>query len=212
MPPITLLPSLLHRAPDLSDDIAMVLGYDAALCLVACIAVTPLLTIVKTRAAKLRWWYGIWMFILSGMLLLGTELLGADPGMAAAGNAQDWTGTVIVLLLFPMAVTANTAAQKLLGPEWKRWQRWLMWTVYGLTVIHLAALYSWDALAGLLLSTVPLIALRNPRVRSSVKAWRAGRYETGGWWIGIAVLAAVWLTGLTILLTLTVMACVSAVN
>lgn len=191
----------LASSPLLGDYAGQVLGFDATLCLVGTLLVTPLLTVTRCAVAKLRWWYGVWMFVL-GLAGLGLALLTAPgtPGERAAGDAASWTGTVLVVLLFPAAAMSNRACQKLLGPEWKRWQRWLVWAVWGLVLGHLLLLRDPVMAAGFVAASAPLIALRNGRVRRSVKAWRAGGYSTGRWWFVLAVCAACFLAGLTVLL------------
>lgn len=189
----------------LGDYASQVLGFDATLCLVATLAVTPLLTVAKVNAAKLRWWYGIWMFALgfAGVALALTVTPGT-PGQRVAGSAVNWTGTCLVVLLFPAAAMSNRACQKLMGPEWKRWQRGLVWVVWGLVLGHVLLLRDWAAAAGFLAASVPLVALRNGRVRRSVKAWRSGGYSTGGWWTVLGVCASLFLAGAVVLLTLEV--------
>ncbi len=189
-----------------------VLGLDAVLALVACLAVTPVMTLAKTPAAKLRWWYGNWVFVLGGAgLAVHLVYPPGDLGYRMAAGAADWTGSVIVVLLLPMAVTSSTVAQKLLGPEWKRWQRagvWAVWTVVG---AHLALLQAWLTAAAYLAATLPAVVVRIPRVRKAVKAWRAGGYSTGGWWAVTAVLGITAVTGLSVLAGEEVLAVVRAV-
>jgi DMSO/TMAO reductase YedYZ heme-binding membrane subunit len=188
-----------------------VLGFDAMLCLLACLAVTPFMTAspqpwsARLHIARLRWWYGIWLFTL-GFAALAVHLLNAGPfipvpGLAqrVAGSATDWTGLLIVVLLAPMAATSSVLAQKALGPEWKRWQRWGIWAVTALVVIHLLLLMSWLSAAAFSAALVPLITLRVPRVRRAVKAWRAARYTTGGLWAILAILCIVFAAGLAVL-------------
>lgn len=206
-----LLPALfllIHRER-FADLYGLILGLDATLCLIACITITPLMTVAKLPIARLRWWYGVWMFALGVALALGTIILDTSTVHAMAGNSVNWTGLVIVLILLPMTITANTVSQKALGPEWKRWQRYLMWIVWTLVGLHLAALMAWPTLTGYLAATLPLIILR--RARASIKAWRAGQYSTGGWWAGLAILLSVYLAGLTILITELVQACAQTV-
>lgn len=213
LPALFLIAPALRGAPQLADAAGDVLGLDATLCLIGCLAVTPLLTVVKLRAAKLRWWYGVWMFTLGAALFVITESVG--PGsfeQRVAGDAINWTGTVTVILLLPMTIMANMAAQKLMGPEWKRWQRQLMWWVWALVLIHLLLLRVPIVTGGFLAASIPLILLRVPKVRKGVKAWRSTRYESGGWWAFMGVCALSLILGLTILLTEQGLACVTAIS
>ena len=178
-----------------------VLGLDAVLALVACLAVTPVITVAKAPVAKLRWWYGNWMFLLGGAGLAVHLAPGMPGGLAyqAAYNSVNWTGTVIVALLLPMAVTSSVGAQRLLGPEWKRWQRFLVWTVWTGVGAHLILLHAWLVLGAYLAATTPAVFVRFPPARRGIKAWRAGGYSTGGWWAVTAVLGLTALTGLSVL-------------
>jgi DMSO/TMAO reductase YedYZ heme-binding membrane subunit len=210
IPVLALIPAATHdRLLNYADT---VLGFDATLCLVACLAVTPLITIARAKITKLRWWYGIWVFIL-GAAGLTIHIVFPPGGMPqrVSGNAIEWTGLLIVTLLLPMTITSNAVTQKLLGPEWKRWQRNLMWAVWAVTAIHFLTMQSWVVLIGYSACTLPAITLRVSRIRKSVKDWRAGGYSTGGWWMVIAILGTVTIAGLSILTALEVHAIVVAV-
>lgn len=212
IPPLAMIFPVLRHAAATGDLAGDVLGFDAVLTLVACLTVTPLMTVMKARAARLRWWYGVWTFTLGFAGLAVALAVGrADVEGAVAGSSATWTGLLLVMLLLPMTATSNAAAQKLLGPEWKRWHRMLIWTVWALIAVHLAALHDWLVLAAYAAATVPLLLLRSRRVRKSVKAWRAGRYSTGGWWTALAVLAALYLAGIVVLVTEQGLACARAV-
>lgn len=209
IPVLFLVLPAYRLSPRLDDYASQILGYDATLCLAACVTITPVMNLFRARAAKLRWWYGIWMFALGAAGLGLTIVINAGTvGWAAGGTAQRWTGLMIVVMLLPMTITSNVAAQKALGPEWKRWQRALLWTVYGLVLLHLWALEAWWAAGGFTAATVPCIALR--KASKPIKEWRQGGYSTGEWWFWNAVMGAVWLAGLTVLLTKTGLACAAA--
>ena len=190
-----------------------VIGFDAVLCMVACLAVTPMITLAKMPIAKLRWWYGNWVFFLGAA---GLELHIVYPPVNAlcgmAGNSVNWTGTLIIALLLPMTATSSTLAQRLLGPQWKRWQRWLVWAVWGAIFIHLAVMYAWLPLTAYALATSPAIVLRQAPVRKAVKAWRADGYSTLTWWIWLAVLGNLAGAGVIILLAEEVRAVASAIT
>jgi DMSO/TMAO reductase YedYZ heme-binding membrane subunit len=191
----------------------IVIGYDAVLCLVACLAITPFITVARLKIAKLRWWYGMWVFFLGAAGL--AIHLAYPPGSIAAragGNAVDWTGLLIVALLLPMAATSSVAAQKLLGQEWKRWQRSLIWLVWASVGIHLALMHSWVALGAYGAATMPAVLLRRPWVRKSVKQWRAGGYSTGGWWLALGIVGSVALVGVMVLIGEEVTAVVRAIT
>jgi hypothetical protein len=189
-----------------------VLGFDAVLCMIACLAVTPVITLAKMPIAKLRWWYGNWVFFLGAA---GLELHAFYPPVnvacGVAGNSINWTGTLIIALLLPMTATSSTVAQKLLGPEWKRWQRWLVWAVWGAIAVHLGVMHTWLVLGAYLMATAPAIVLRQPAVRKGIRAWRSGGYSTAWWWVAVAVLGCVSLAGVIILVTEEVNAVATAI-
>jgi DMSO/TMAO reductase YedYZ heme-binding membrane subunit len=210
---LPLIRPALAGSPQLGDYAGQVLGFDATLCLVATLFITPLLSAVKVPAAKLRWWYGIWMFTLGfAGLALALTITAGTPGERAAGSAVNWTGTLIVVLLLPAAAMSNAACQKLMGGEWKRWQRNLVWAVWALVLGHVLLLHDLLTVAGFLLATLPLIALRNHWVRRKVKDWRMSKYEDRRWWRVIGVFSSVFLTGVIVLLTLEVQACAAALT
>ena len=189
-----------------------VLGFDAVLCLITCLAVTPFITVARLKITKLRQWYGVWVFALSAAGLAVHLLQAGSLALRVAGSAVDWTGTLAVVLLFPMAVTSAVLAQKLLGPEWKRWQRNLMWTVCAVIAGHFVLLHAWLTVIAYGECILPAILLRNSRVRKSVRSWRAGGYSTGGWWTALAVISPLALSGLVILVAEEVSVIASAVT
>ena len=145
LPALVLLwPAAHGRLTDYADP---VLGYDAVLCLLTCLLVTPVITIAKAPVTKLRWWYGNWVFTLglAGLLIHVTDNHGGVTDRMG-GTPVDWTGTLIVALLLPMTLTSSAVAQKMLGPEWKRWQRRLVWSVWVIVGVHLVFLHSWLSL------------------------------------------------------------------
>lgn len=201
VPALALARPALAGSPHLADYGGKVLGFDATLCLIACLTVTPLMAVARVKAAKLRWWYGIWMFAL-GAAGLALAFTGPGPGPAAraGGNAVNWTGLAIVVLLLPMTLTSNRAAQKLLGPEWKRWQRSLVWVVWAFTGLHLCLLRDWPSSIAFGMASVQLLALRQRRMRQAVKRWRTDGYSTGGMWMATMILAALFVAGVTFML------------
>jgi DMSO/TMAO reductase YedYZ heme-binding membrane subunit len=190
-----------------------VLGYDAVLCLIGCLLVTPFITVAGAKIAKLRIWYGLWMFAI-GVVAVMVHLAVATTGMttAVAGTAVAWTGLMIVVLMIPMAASSGTGAQKALGKEWKRWQRPLVWIVWAVVAVHLAALRDWLPLIAFGAATVPLLAVRQGPLRRRIKAWRSGGYSTGRMW-AVMILAAYLLAGgVAFLALLEVLACARAVT
>lgn len=202
IPPLALLRPLLsgHGPGPWAD---AVLGFDAVLCLIACLAVTPFITVARLRISRLRWWYGMWMFAIGLAAVTIHAVVPPDGslGYRLAGSAVNWTGVAIVVLLLPMAATSSAAAQKLLGPEWKRWQRGLVWAVWVIVGVHLGLLHDWLFGIGFLAASLPAIAIRRPRLRKAVKSWRSGGYSTGGMWAVMAVAGTLFAFGISVLAT-----------
>lgn len=179
-----------------------VIGFDATLCLVACLLITPVVTVAKAPVVKLRWWYGMWVFWLGAAgLAIHLAYPPGSMGFRAAGNDVDWSGTLIVALLLPLAATSSAAAQRLLGPEWKRWQRNIIWVVWSLVGAHLILMYAWLAAGAFLGATLPGAFLRRSPIRRAIKAWRTEGYSTGFWWGVMGILGPVCAAGIVILVT-----------
>lgn len=211
IPPLALIPAALHGHLLAYAD--AVLGYDATLCLIACLAITPLITVMKVNITKLRWYYGVMVFFIA-LAGLGIHLAYPPGNMQtrAAGNVIDWTGLLILTFLTPMAITSCKAAQKLLGPEWKKWQRNLMWCVYAAVIIHFLTMHAWLITIAYLAATAPMFTLRKAKIRKAVKTWRADGYSTGGWWVILMTLTVIFAIGIMILIGQEVQSIASAVE
>jgi DMSO/TMAO reductase YedYZ heme-binding membrane subunit len=196
--PLTLIPAAIHG--ELLSYADAVLGYDATLCLIACLVVTPAITVAKLKITKLRWWYGLLVFFI-GFTGLAIHLAypPGDMQTRVAGTVTDWTGILIIALLTPMALTSCVAAQKLLGPEWKRWQRDLMWCVWFVIIVHLLTTHAWLVVVAYSAATVTTFIPRIPQARKSIKTWRAGGYSTGGWWVIFTLLTLMFIIGVMII-------------
>ena len=130
---VPLLPVLViaraadYRIPHLQDYAGVILGLGATLCLLGCLAVTPVTWLARwPSAASWRRWLGLCVFITGAAGLavaMAGSRTGTQAGMAAGGTAREWTGTLIVALLLPLAVISNNASQRMLGRGWKTWQR-----------------------------------------------------------------------------------------
>lgn len=211
VPALFLIPAIVNGSLIRFAD--PVIGFDATLCLVACLAITPFITVARMKIAGLRWWYGLWVFVLGAAGL--AVHLAYPPGSVAqraAGTSVDWTGFLIVILLLPMAATSTVAAQKIMGPEWKRWQRGLIWVIWAVIGIHLALMHAWLVTSSYAGSTLPAVLLRRSRVRNGIKSWRRGGYATGGWWAFLGVTGGLALIGVLILSAEEVSAIVRAVT
>jgi DMSO/TMAO reductase YedYZ heme-binding membrane subunit len=201
VPALFLIAPAMASSPRFADYAGQILGLDATLALTACLIITPVLTAVRLPITALRWWYGIWVFVLGWAGLVITVAMPGPGGLAtkAAGSAVNWTGLIIVALLLPMAATSTAAAQKMLGGEWKRWQRQLIWTVWALVLIHLAVLHATVTGIGFAMATLPLVLLRVRPVRRAVRSWRAAGYTSRGMWTTLYVCCTVTAVGIALL-------------
>jgi DMSO/TMAO reductase YedYZ heme-binding membrane subunit len=186
---------LYRQPPGLQAAAGQVLGLGACLALLACLAVSPAAAATGMRnAARWRRHFGLCVFILGAAGLVIT-VTGSTPsgGLAwrAAGDSRSLTGTVIVALLVPLALTSSRLAQKTMGGHWKTWQRRLTWAAWAAVTVHLLALGSRDVTAAWLLASGPLLITRIPAVRSDLTRWRRGKFTDVHLWIlaGMAIAA-----------------------
>lgn len=218
VPLVAILRPLYTQAPTLQKDAGDVLGFGALLCLLACLAITPMQKVTGMKqASKWRKWFGLWVFVLGGAGLI-IAIIGGPMGLTQwaiqrpAGHVQEWTGTLMVFLLIPLAITSNKMAQRWLGAHWKTWQRRLMWSVWAVLVIHLAVLRAWTAEISYLMVSGPLIVARIPDVRNDVNRWRRNEYIDSHLWILLGITTAVSIFGLVVLSWMEVKAIGKAVN
>jgi sulfoxide reductase heme-binding subunit YedZ len=206
---------LYEQAPQLQVYGGQVLGLGATLCLLACLAVTPLTKLVKFRtAARWRKWFGLCVFWL-GLAGLAVAALGGPEGqwgMRLSGRVQDWTGTVIVAALLPLAVISNNWSQKMLGTYWKVWQRRLTWVVWIVVAVHVLTLAAWQVEAAFFMASGPLLVARFPAVRKDVGKWKASGYADPARWVLAGVAIGVFACGVAVLLYLEAVAGARAVR
>lgn len=193
---------------------ADVLGTGSEILLLFCLLVTPLALLTRQRwFVPMRRWYGV-MLAFSAVTdaviaSITTEFAGGPLGRIA-GHSFLLAGLVMVMLLIPLAVIANTYSQRLLGKYWKVAQRatYVIWALLwahlalleglgfehsnggkgdGLGVFH-QRMYQFTAVSVLLLT------LRLPPVRR----WVTRRQDAGrSWqvWLALAPLIILALTG-----------------
>jgi sulfoxide reductase heme-binding subunit YedZ len=155
----------------LSTSTADVLGTSAFLLFVLMLTITPIHTMTGWRRhLVLRRDYGIGMFAVAAtdLTLAATTTGDTFPGgvlSRVGGHSFLVVGTLATLLLIPLALTANRAAQRWLGGYWKTLHR-ITYVVWALVLVHLLLLFG---PTGVFLEatavSVPLAVLRLPAVR-----------------------------------------------
>jgi DMSO/TMAO reductase YedYZ heme-binding membrane subunit len=188
---------------------ADVLGTGGEFFLLACVSITPLITLTGARwYAPLRRWYGIF-FALIGISDATTAAITTDfdGGVFGrlAGHTFLVTGFLIVLIAIPVLLTANTPAQRKLGTYWKKLQK-LTYVMWGFLVLHLGLLDGFRPFDGpqgdgdpvfhqrfyqAMAISLPLVILRLPPVKRWITETRAAGQQ---WkvWCAIAPMAALY--------------------
>jgi methionine sulfoxide reductase heme-binding subunit len=192
-----------------------VLGFGATLCLLGCLAVTPVTRIMRwKRASWWRKWLGLCVFFLggAGLVIVATGGLRSQSMMDLAGNGQNWTGAVIVIALIPLALTSNRYFQKRLGSYWKTWQYRVTWAAWILLAVHLAVLGAWQTGIAFWMASAPLLAMRIPAVRKDLGRWKSAGYADNARWLLTGLAAGVFACGTGLLLWMEVVACAQAVR
>jgi DMSO/TMAO reductase YedYZ heme-binding membrane subunit len=198
---------LWRQLPGVTEAAGDILGFGAVLSLLACLAVTPVTLVTGSKgAARWRRHFGVCVFILgfAGLViaLTGRSMSPDAIGMRSAGHSREWTGTIIVALLIPLAATSSLAAQKALGAHWKTWQRRLTWAVWAAVTVHLLVLGRPDVITAWLLASGPLAIARIPAVRADLTRWRRSGFTDTHLWILTGMAGLVFATGTAVLLGL----------
>jgi methionine sulfoxide reductase heme-binding subunit len=204
---------LADDAPRLQAYGGQVLGLGATLCLIGCLAVTPATRMVRwKRAAWWRKWLGMCVFFTgaAGLAIAATGGPQSQLGMRVSGSSREWTGTVIVLALIPLALTSNKYSQKLLGTHWKAWQRRLTWAAWGVLAVHMVTLAAWQTEVAFIMASGPLLAARIPAARRDISGWQKGGYADGARWVLTGLAAGVFACGTAALTWMEVVACAQA--
>src|SRR4051812_45078480 len=181
-----ILAALLGRpgsVANLSESTADVLGTSAFLLFITMLTVTPLHTFTGWRwHLVLRRDCGIAMFAVAALdLVLAATTTGRTfPGgffARVVGHTFLAAGTLAVLLVVPLAITANRRAQRWLGPHWK-WLHRLTYFAWGAILLHLLLLFGLRSFfLDAAVMSLPLAVLRVPRVRRwPVSSRRTGRH------------------------------------
>lgn len=127
--------ALTGNGPVLSTGEADTLGTGSEILLITTLLISPMVTLTRQRwFVPLRRWYGI-MFGFSALADAILASITADfaggPIGRVAGHTFLLVGLVMVMLLIPLLLTANTRAQYWLGRYWKVLHR-LMYVVWAL--------------------------------------------------------------------------------
>jgi len=167
-----------HALAHLSLSTADVLGTSSFLLFVMMLTVTPIHVVTGwTGHLPLRRDFGVAMFAVSTFDLVLAATTTGDTfhgGLLArvGGHTFLVVGTLSVVLLVPLALTANRRAQRWLGGYWKRLHR-LVYVIWALILLHLLLLFG---VSGVFVSafvlSIPLAVLRIPSVR---RWWSAAR-------------------------------------
>jgi len=181
---------------NLSNSTADVLGTSALLLFMIMLTVTPLHTLTGWRwHLVLRRDCGIAMFAVAALdLVLAATTTGRTfPGVfftRVAGHTFLVAGTLAVLLVVPLAVTANRRAQRWLGPHWK-WLHRLTYFAWVAILLHLLFLFGFRSFfLDAVVISLPLLVLRVPHVRQWLaSSRRAGTRRLARHAVTVAVVA-----------------------
>ena len=189
---------------------ADILGSGGELCFLIAVSITPLITLTGARwFAPLRRWYGIF-FALIGISdsTTAASVSNFNGGVFGrlAGHTFLLAGLLVILVAFPLLVTANTPAQRRMGTWWKKLQK-MTYVIWALIILHLALLDGFRPFDGpqgdgdpvfhqrfyqIMAISLPLVILRLP----PVKRWVIEKRQAGEqWkvWTAIAPMAALYL-------------------
>jgi DMSO/TMAO reductase YedYZ heme-binding membrane subunit len=203
----------LNEKNSLTTGEAEILGTGGEFCFLMAITITPAITLTGVRFfAPLRRWYGIF-FALIGIsdgttAAITTDFAGGPMGRLA-GHSFLLSGLLIMLVAFPLLLTANTPMQRVMGRYWKRLQRftYLLWVMIALHLLLLDGFTPFGGDAGdgvpifhsrfyqFLVISIPLLVLRLP----PVKRWVIEtRNEGRQWlvWVAFAPMLALFFLGL----------------
>ena len=203
LPVLVIARASTFRIAHLADYAGVILGLGATLSLLACLAITPVSWLARfPSAASWRRWLGLCVFFTGAAGLAVAELgvrTREQAGMAAAGTVREWTGTLIIVILVPLAVISNRVSQRLLGGHWKTWQRRLTWAAWAVIAIHIVTLAAWEVELAFAVASAPLIAARVPAVRKDIAAWRKAGYADPARWLLAGVAAGLFAYGFAVL-------------
>ena len=138
------LPAIITRnGAALDANEADVLGSGSEILLLSTLLITPLVTVTRQRwFVPLRRWYGLVMactaFTDATVAAVTTSFAGGVFGRLS-GHTFLLVGFVNTMVLVPLFLTGNHAAQRWLGRYWKRLHR-LTYVVWALLVLHLSLL------------------------------------------------------------------------
>jgi sulfoxide reductase heme-binding subunit YedZ len=172
----------LQGRPDAMEHLtasgADVLGNGAFIFFTMMLLVTPVITMTGWRwHVPLRRDFGLAMFAVAmlDLVLSAVATSSRFPGgfmTRVTGHSFLAVGTLATLLCIPLALTANTSAQRALGRYWKPLHR-TTYVVWAAIVVHLLLLFGFhDAALHVLEVSAPLLALRLPPIKRWLTATR----------------------------------------
>lgn len=163
---------------NVSQSTADILGTSSLLFMVLMLTVTPIQTMTGWAwHLPLRRDFGVAMFASAALDLTLAALTTGDTfsgGVLGRVGGRTFlvAGTLAVLLLVPLALTANRRAHRWLGSYWKRLHR-IVYVIWAIVLLHLLLLFGFGGIfVQALVVSVPLVLLRLPPVR---KWWSAAR-------------------------------------
>jgi sulfoxide reductase heme-binding subunit YedZ len=191
-----------HSVANVSNSTADVLGTSALIIFMMMLAVTPVHTLTGWQWHRvLRRDYGVAMFLVAATDLVLAAIATGDTFHGGffdrvGGHTFLLAGTLSVLLLIPVTLTANRRARKWLGPHWRSVHR-LVYVVWATILLHLAFLFAFRSLfIDSLVVSFPLVILRIPRVRQRWASSRRARTHRHARRVGVVVLAALFIAGI----------------
>jgi len=193
----------LNQQDVLTNTEAAILGSGGEFCFLMAISITPAITLTGVRFfAPLRRWYGIFFALIGisdGTTAAITTSFAGGPMGRLAGHTFLLSGLLIMLVAFPLLLTANTPMQRVMGRYWKRLQRftYLLWVMIFLHLMLLDGFRPFGAGDGdgvaifhhrgyqFLVISIPLLVLRLP----PVKRWVVETRNEGRQWLVWTVFA-----------------------
>lgn len=170
LPAIPMLLALTSGDPRIFHKLLHPTGEFAARFLIIALMITPLAMLFRAHRwprwlMKRRRYLGVAAF---GYALFHTVFYLIDEGAIALSVAElsklyIWTGWLAFIIFVPLAITSTDGWVKSMGNKWKTLQRFV-YAAAILTLVHWAALHSWDGVGPALVHFAPLGLLETYRI------------------------------------------------